>query len=984
MNIMILSLVIALLAAMGQPRPSQLSNAVSEPECQAWVDSVFNTLNERERVAQLFVPTVAPNQGEASKRRLQNLVEKNKVGGLLFSEGNIQAYAEMTNYAQELADVPLLMTLDGEWGLSMRIPEAPRFPHNMGLGAIQDQDLLYEYGREVARECRAMGIQVNFAPVLDVNSNPANPVIGYRSFGEDPKRVSKLGVAYSLGLESGGVMAVAKHFPGHGDTSTDSHKTLPIVDHDRAILDKVDLRPFKDFTKAQCSGIMVGHISLPALDASGKPASMSNAITTGVLKNELGFNGIIFTDGLGMQGAQVGENNCVAALKAGADALLGSHKPESDIDVVLAAVKSGEIPEEAIAERCKKMLAYKYALGLNRLKPIDLENVNTVVNAPESRDVLQRLADASVTAVHNNGAILPLGDLGHNKIALVNIGAADGSEFEKMAKRYAHVDVYNASALTSHQLTSLRDYTTVIAAVYNDSLSSRNALGKLRNLDGLVPVFMVNPYKMAKFRASLGQEKALLIAYDNTPETQRAAAKGLFGGIRVDGKLPVNLNGVAQLGAGVKLPKTRLGYATLASAGFNWNLEAKVDSVVTEALMAEAFPGCQVLVARHGDIVLSKNYGRTTKGGEKVTEHTLYDLASVSKTVGTLPGVMKCYDLGLIDLDRPVSEIIPEMRVEGKADITPKMLLFHETGILPSLNLYNIMIDTLSYKGKLTSSKRDKLHPIKIYNNLYGQRGVRMRTDITSSSPSVRFPWKIADGLYVGKETYDTIMGRIYNSKVKDSRKYLYSCLNFSILADLQQRLTGQWLDRWVTDSIWAPLGAYHLTYRPKDNPEVGAIASTENDVYLRKQHLNGYVHDELCAFSGGVQGNAGVFGTATDLAKLCQMWLNDGEYGESKIINPETSRLFTQTKSPRSRRGLGFDKPDVDNPDNSPTCEEAGAAVYGHTGFTGTCFWVDPDRDIIFVFLCNRVDPSRNNAAFARSNIRPELLRLVYKALEN
>ncbi len=984
MNYFILSILISFLASVVQPRPSQLNVMANDLESKEWVDSVYNALSERERVAQLFVPMVAPDQGEASKNALKKLVEKNQVGGILFSGGNLQAYAEMTNYAQSLAKVPLLMTLDGEWGLSMRIPEAPRFPHNMGLGAIQDEDLLYDYGKEVARECRAMGIHVNFAPVLDVNCNPANPVIGYRSFGEDPKRVAKLGVKYSLGLEDGGVMAVAKHFPGHGDTNADSHKTLPVVNHDRKTLDKIDLKPFKDFIKAQCTGVMVGHISLPALDASGTPASMSNAITTGVLKDELGFQGIVFTDGLGMQGAQVEGNNCVAALKAGADALLGSRKPENDIDVVLAAVKDGQIPESAIEERCKKMLAYKHALGVNNTQPIDLETAEQTVNSIESKEMMQRLADASVTVVHNQGDVLPIGNLGNNKIALVNIGEDNGTEFEKMLRRYANADVYNAKNLTGNQVNDLKGYNTVIAAVYNDSLSSRGALAKLKDMEGLVPVFMVNPYKMAKFKPYLGNEQALMIVYDNTPETQRAAAKGLMGGIDVNGKLPVHLEGLAEMGAGVKLAKSRLGYGFLEWVGLSANLEQQVDSVVNAALKDGAFPGCQVLIARHGDIVLNKSYGRTTKGGEKVTEETLYDLASVSKTVGTLPGVMKAYDLGLFDLDKPVSEIIPGMNAESKADVTPRMLLYHETGIQPTLNLYDIMIDTLSYKGKLTSSRRDRLHPIKIYDNLYGQKGVRLRTDITSPTQTERFPWKIAEGIYVGKETYDTIMQRIYTSKPLKTRDYAYSCLNFSLLADMEQRLTGQWHDRWVTDSVWAPIGAYHMTYRPKDKKNPGSIASTENDVYLRKQHINGYVHDELCAFSGGIQGNAGVFGTATDVAKLCQMWLNVGEYGDKRILKEETSRLFTTNKSPNSRRGLGFDKPDVENLDNTPTCDEAGAAVYGHSGFTGTCFWVDPEKDFIFVFLSNRVDPTRNNAAFSRSSIRSQLMSLIYQAIKN
>ncbi len=981
MTLIVLLMLLSLVSTLSEPGTSQLGNATESPQCKQWVDSVYNSLDERQRVAQLMIPVVNPAQGKATEATISKLVGDYQVGGLLFSEGSLDQYAKMANYAQSKARVPLMMTLDGEWGLSMRVPEAPRFPYNMGLGAIQNEDLLYEYGKEMARECRAMGIQVNFAPVLDVNSNPANPVIGYRSFGEDPERVSRLGLAYSLGLEDGGVMAVAKHFPGHGDTNVDSHKALPVVNHSAETLKDLDMVPFQNFSDASLSGVMVGHIAVPALDPSGAPASLSQKITTGVLRDQIGFKGLVFTDGLGMKGADLadGKNICVAALKAGADVLLCPRNTGKDIDAVLKAVNDGQLSGTLIEDRCKRMLAYKYALGLSTKPMVDVAKADSVLNNIESADINQRLADASITVLRNSDELLPLGNLGTTSIAVVRIGADKPTEFEQMVLRYAKADIYDGNNITANELKQISAHDVVIAGVYSDNSSARQSLSKLDNVPSLVTAFFMNPYKMAKFRQSLDDAKALVLAYDNTLYTQQAAAKAIFSGIKVDGRLPVNLKGIAPMGTGVTLKKTRLGFASLKQAGLNENLQAQIDSLVYLALEDGAFPGCQVLVAKGGDIVINSSYGNITKGGPKVTENTLYDLASVSKTVGTLPGVMKAYDLKLLEMDEPASKIIPGMRTPSKEDVTPRMMLYHETGIAPSLNLYDIMMDTNTYKGKLLSPRRDRLHPVKIYNNLYGQRGAKIRRDITSPIRTDVDTIEAAEGIWIGQACIDTIMHRIYNSEPRKNRDYAYSCLNFSLLMDLEQRVTGQKHDKWVTDSVWGPIGAYGFRYQPTRHDDGREIAYTENDTYLRKQHIHGYVHDELAAFSGGLQGNAGVFGSALDVAKLCQLWLNNGKYGDARIYSPETSLLFTTSKSENSRRGLGFDKPDVNNLENSPCCDEAGANVYGHTGFTGTVFWIDPDEDLIYVFLSNRVDPTRNNS----SPVRARVNSLIYKAIE-
>lgn len=991
MNLNLYMLVLSILASVSVTSgQSHLYDNLDSPQCTAWVDSVYNTLTPTDRIAQLMVVNVSPMQGAKSKANIKAFCDLH-VGGFLFSKGSINDFAEMTNYAQEHSKVPLLMTLDGEWGAAMRVKGAPTFPYNMTLGAIRDPQLLYRYGEEMGRECKALGIQVNFAPVLDVNSNPDNPVIGKRSFGENQQNVANLGVAYSLGIEAGGVMAVGKHFPGHGDTNTDSHKALPNIDHDLATLENVDLYPFKQFIKAGCGGVMVGHLSVPALEKAGVPSSMSKKITTDLLKDKMGFKGLVFTDGLGMEGATLASNNCVSALKAGADVLLNPRNASADIAAIKKAIADGEISQASIDERCRKMLAYKYALGLNHLRPIDLSTIDKTLNTPAAHALIQELADASITALPNkamadNRNILPLGSLGSRSFAVVNIGAAADNQFSEYCRKYADVDVFGAKegALSQKQISDILSHDVVIAAVYSDSQAAASALASLRKAKTLLPVFFINPYKLTKFKTSIEAAPVSVLAYDDTPELRIAAAKGLFGGIEVDGQLPVNVKGIAKAGEGLEIGKSRLGYSSPVAKGMDPAITARIDSVMTLALANGAFPGAQVLVAKGGDVIIDRCYGLTTKGGEKVTPFTLYDLASVSKTVGTLPGVMKAYDLGLFDLDTPAYKYVSDMNVKGKREITPRMLLFHETGMPAGLNMYNVMMDSASYKGKLTTNKRDAAHTIAINGGGFGNNTAKLRSDIASATKSATNDIEAACGIFVGNAAYDTIMANIYRSEIKPARNYVYSCLNFCILMDMEQRLTGQPHDRYVTDSIWAPIGAYSFTYRPTTKYPLSQIAATENDTFLRRQHVRGYVHDEMAAFSGGVQGNAGVFGTATDIAKICQMWINGGDYGGERILSEETTKLFTTAKSAKSRRGLGFDKPDMKNSDNSPTCDEASAATYGHTGFTGTCFWVDPEQDdLIFIFLANRVDPSRSNSAWSKSRARSTVQSMLYNAIE-
>ncbi|MDE5608351.1 MAG: serine hydrolase [Muribaculaceae bacterium] len=965
-------------------RANYFPSLVESEECRQWVDSVFASLSPRERVAQLFVPFVDPAKGEQSRALIKKYVGDNHVGGLIFRKGTVGEYARMINYAQSLAEVPVMMTFDGEWGLAMRIPETSRFPYNMALGAVTDYKLLEEYGAEVARQCRELGIHVDFAPVADVNLNPDNPVIGRRSFGENPERVAKAVVAFSRGMESEGVISCAKHFPGHGDTSTDSHKTLPVVDHSREFLSENDLLPFARYFDSGLSGVMVGHLSVPALDETMTPASMSAAITTDLLKNEMGFKGLVFTDALEMKGASRQENNCVTAIRAGADMLLGSGAPVSDITAVEQAVSDGRIDQAEIDSRCRKILAYKWALGLRGKQPaIDLNGLTKRLNTPSSRDLIERLTIASISIPRDRCDLLPL-SAGHS-IAFVNLGANVKNEFTDVASRHADIARYadSSAPLSDAAIEAIAAHEVVIVGVYNDNAQTLSNLKRLAKRCSVVPVMFMTPYKAMKFKDELADADAFMIAYDANPIAYRAAADAIFGGNNVTGRLNVTMPGIAQEGDAVTFLSNRLSFSNPSTTSVAPWLCDSIDAIMKPALAAGAFPGAQVMIVKDGKVIVDKCYGRTANSPEAspVDASTLFDVASVSKAVGTLPGIMLARERGLIDLDAPLSRYIPLLAGTPKADLTPRQLLFHQSGLPASLDMYKLMMDPDSYSGPLVRGRAVAPNTIKIARNAYGHSGARLRRDIVAKAEPATPASRIGNGIWALDCAYDTIMGRIYDIPLK-APSFRYSCLNFCLLMDIEQRVTHMPHQQWVAENIFEPIGAFSACYRPLEKFPAERIAVTEKDNYLRRQQLRGYVHDELAAFSGGVQGNAGLFASATDIAKYSQMLLNGGAYGGARVLSPAVVAEFTRTVSPTCHRGLGFDRPNLENPDKSSTVEEAPASTYGHIGFTGTCFWVDPDNRLIYVFLSNRVCPSRDNSAWFKQKARSRVQSVIYKAL--
>lgn len=986
--------------ARGNAKLPNLFNNVNQVAMEQWVDSVFASLSPEARIGQLIVAAVTPRSNDATHDLVKRLVAQNLVGGLIYENSTIAEQAEVTNLAQSLASVPLMITIDGEWGLGMRLKEVPNFQRNLILGALNDDMLLYEYGREVARQCRRMGIQVNFAPVLDVNDNPLNPVIGDRSFGESPELVARHAIAFARGLEDGGVMAVGKHFPGHGNSSEDSHKTLPVINKTLQEINTCELVPFRKFIDAGLSGILTAHLLVPSIDGGKAPTSLSHECIGTLLRNEMDFNGLIFTDALNMKGAtqMLKGSPCVNALLAGNDVLLMPDNVTDEIAAIKAAIASGKVSQSMIDERCKKILRYKYALDLTSRQQVNTANLESDINSQKAAVLKRQLTAGSITVIKNNDNILPIHNLQSRRIAVATIGNENGtaSKFQRRCADYAEVKRFDldkagsASALAEQ----LHDghFNTIIVEVGTDNEDNRAALNTVvKKCKNVIVVITCKPYEISNYGMAITHKhvKAVVLTYENSTLAEDYAAQTIFGGNAANGNLPISLAFEGKktrydAGHGIHYDANRLGYSIPAEVGLDNRLTAQIDSVCRLGVQQHAFPGCQVIVARHGKIVYKGSFGTIDYGSTvKVNDNTLFGLASVSKATGTISGVMKAFDDGKFRLDDKASHYIPGLRDGDKQDITFRDLLYHETGMPASLNMWQMMMDPNTYSGVLIAGAEDANHPIKVMNGAWGHKDARLRTDILSTTKTDKFNIAIADGIWGGRVTYDSIMNRMYHVKL-GKKKYLYSCCNFSLLADAVQRMTHSPLNYYVNNYIFAPLGAYHTLYRPLSKFSRDEIAFTEKDTFLRRQHIHGYVHDELAAFSGGVQGNAGLFSNANDLAKLFQMWLNGGTYGGVRMLKASTVETFTTQKSPNSHRGLGFDKPVVGDPEASNTCPEATPETYGHTGFTGTCFWVDPKNDMFYIFLSNRVSPTRNNPNFGRISARSHINTLIYKAIRD
>lgn len=974
-----------IMATMWAQAPTLLTKGKADSqECKEWVETRLQGMSLKEKIGQLFIHTVAPQDTEPNRRNIRNAVKEYKVGGLLFSGGQLSTQVVLTNFAQEMAETPLLMTFDGEWGLAMRLKGTPSFPKNRVLGCIQDNELLYEYGLEVARQCREIGVHVNFAPVADVDNNPLNPVINTRSFGGDPRNVADKVIAYSRGLEEGGVLSVSKHFPGHGDTNVDSHKALPVLNFSRERMDSIELYPFRQAIQAGLGGIMVGHLEVPAF--SKKPASISTEILS-LLQNDLGFKGLAFTDALEMKGISNNANLCAQTLIAGNDMLLAPRNLKRELDGVLNAVKNGQLTEEQITEKCRKVLTFKYALGLHQRQFVQLSGLEQRLNHPGVQQLMDRLEKAAVTVVSNDGGILPL-DVDQKKVAVLNIGTpAKGKAFYNQLKKYMQVDCIQAHPDSITSISKrLGNYEKVIVAIHTEKYAAYQSM--LNTLSARLPLVYVylTPMKRIYNKGNNWKKAAAVVmGHSGSVAVQHFVADVLMGREKATGRLSVEVKDYRKPGEGVVVDLKTTKVYRPEDYGMNADVLARIDEIALEGIKAKAYPGCQILILKDGAPVYDKCFGTFTYGdSRKVTSDDIYDIASLTKTTATLLAVMKLYDQGKFGLTDPISKYVPVLQGSPKGRITIEDLLYHQSGLPGSWPFYREAINDSSYTGAFFKARLDANHHQQVDRRLYVVDEFKYKDEYVSPLRSEEYPLQVAEGVFVNPAFPERILEMIASDEIPlRDRRYRYSCLNFVLLKEMVEQISGMPMDKYLDQEFYAPMGMQHTLYSPLSRFKPEQIVPTVQKDYLRgRKELRGYVHDEIAAFMGGVSGNAGLFSNAHDVGKVYQMLAEMGQYDGKRYLSLETCQLFMNRKSRLSRRGLGFDKPDA-APGKGPCADEAPLEVVGHTGFTGTCAWTDAKNGLVFVFLSNRIYPRPfDHKALMSLNIRPRIQQVMYQAL--
>ena len=941
-----------------------------------WADSVLNSLTNDEKIAQLFMVAAYSNRGIEHVNEIKSLVKNQKIGGLIFFQGGPGRQIKLTNEYQKLAKTPLMISIDGEWGLAMRLDSTMAFPKQMTLGAIQDNSLIERMGTEIANQCKRVGIHVNLAPVIDINNNPNNPVIGNRSFGGDKRNVAAKGVAYVKGMEKVNVMSNAKHFPGHGDTDADSHKSLPIIEHSKERLTKTELYPFRDLIDNGLSSMMVAHLYIPQLDSTPNRAStLSPKIVNGLLKEEMGFEGLVFTDALNMKGVskyyKPGEVD-VKALIAGNDVLLFAEDVPLAIQKIKEAIAKGEITQEEINKRCHKILKAKEWVGANNFKPISTKNLKETLHSEKAYALKRELVENAITLLDNKNDIIPLKRLDTLKIGILNVGGKENDIFTKRCKDYANIErvVVLSKKPTEEELTKAKDKLVdcnlIVANLNGFNNSKKENYGIPAQAVKAVRAFtkekkvivnvLANVYALNKLYG-LRYAQASIMAYSNYNMNADYSAQLIFGGISAKGKLPVNIAKRYKIGQGVDTEKTRFKYSKPENVGMNSEILNRIDKIANNGIKERAYPGCQVLVARKGEIIFSKSYGHHDFSKKRAVKNSdIYDLASVTKIAATTASVMKLQGDSIMSIDNKLGSYLPEL-VGGTQynNVNIRHMMAHQAGFYPWLPFY---VKTL---------KNKKPNPA-IYS--------KVRTD--------EFSNRTAEGMYIKPAWRDSILTRITRQNLSSRKKYKYSDMGFYLLQEIIENKMNTTLDSFVYNNFYNQLGTSTMAFKPRDRYPLSRIIPTEKDTVFRKQQIHGDVHDQGSAMLGGVAGHAGLFSNANDLAKMMQMFLNWGEYGGERYLKQDVVKDFTriQFESNNNRRGAGFDKP-VRGGTSGPTCNCVSYTSFGHTGYTGITSWADPDKEIVYIFLSNRFNPYVSSKIL-KLNIRTDIQQIIYNSIED
>ncbi|MDO1514296.1 glycoside hydrolase family 3 N-terminal domain-containing protein [Maribacter confluentis] len=938
---------------------------------QRWVEEQYTQMSLNQKLGQLFMVSVASDQSKQSTNAIKDLIEKEHLGGVIFSKGGPVRQAKLTNEYQRVANIPLLIGMDAEWGLSMRLDSTYAFPWNMTLGAIQDSTIVEKVGYQIGKHAKRLGVHINFAPDLDINTNPENPIIGNRSFGEDRDNVVQKGISFIKGMERAGVLANGKHFPGHGDTAVDSHHNLPVIPFNKDRLDSIELYPFKKVIASGLSSIMVAHLEVPALELKkGMPSSISEQIISGLLKEDLGYEGLIFTDALNMKGVSTQGADGEVELKAfmaGNDMLLMPENIVSAKKKLTNAYQNGRLTEQRLAYSVKKILMAKYKAGLQNYRPVVIDRLYEDLNSLENDIIYEEAIENAITVVKNNMELVAIKNLDNKKIAYVKSGDAENDAFLKALQKFTEVTVVEANDINQLKI-KLKEFNLVIVGHHKSNESpwkSYKFLDKeLRDLQeianertsNLILCVFAKPYALSAI-ANLASVDAVVMAYQNSDIAQEKTAEVLFGAVGASGKLPVSSHREFPVNTGIKTASlSRLGYSLPERVGLSSKGLANIDRMVQGGLDSLMFPGAQILVARKGKVVYQKSFGKPTYDSkENITNEHIYDLASLTKILATLPMVMKMEEDGAIELNDTFEELVPNYSDTEIKNVTVLKALSHY-GRLPAWIAF--YIDTLD-KDRKPSSEFYRTEPI----------------------PG--FSTKVYDQLYLTDAYQDSIYNRIGRQDLKPNR-YRYSDVPYYVMKKVIEKNYGQPLNFLTQNFLYGRLGANKTTYNPLDKFKKQAIVPSEEDNYYRYGTVQGYVHDMGAAMQGGVGGHAGLFSNANDVAKIMQMYLQDGYYGGVKFFDSRTVKKFNTCYfcDKNVRRGVGFDKPQLEH--SGPTCGCVSRKSFGHSGFTGTYTWADPEEKIVYVFLSNRTYPSASNTLLVKSGLRTRIQQVIYDSILN
>ncbi|RYZ21334.1 MAG: serine hydrolase [Chitinophagaceae bacterium] len=926
-----------------------------------WVDSTFKKLSPEERIAQLMVIRAHSNFGPEHVAHVDSLIRQYNVGALCYFQGGPVRQALLTNHYQSIARTPLLVTIDGEWGLGMRLDSVTKYPYQSTLGALPNEDLVYKMGAAIGRQMKRIGVHVNYAPVVDVNNNPNNPVIGYRSFGEDKYKVASYGVAYMKGMQDNGTMATAKHFPGHGDVEVDSHYDLPLISKSEEQLDSLELYPFKAIFKAGVGSVMIAHLAIPAIDTTQHlPTSLSANNIEGLLRDKLKYKGLTFTDALEMKGVTkyfpAGEA-AVRALEAGNDMLCLPDDVPAAIAAIQQAIDSKRLKKKDIEEHVKRVLYAKYSLGLNRPQVVDTTNLLADLNA-ETDSIREAVARNTVTVVRNQTGLMPMGP---KRIAYVAIGNGTETVAARRLRSEGRADVFTfgyrqdsaaAESLAAQVLAGR--YDAVVVGLHDYSLRPANNFGfttsslllwRKLNRPTTATVLFGNVYAAKNFCDAA----TLLAVYQDDSISQEAGAAFLLDRIPARGKLPVTVCAYPY-GSNAQVGR-------FMPAGFSAPYLA-VDSILRDGIARRAYPGVVVLAVKDGQVKYHKAFGRYEYDSlaQPVHLESIYDLASVTKISATTVSLMKLYDEGRLDLDKTLGDYLPAARNTDKAGLKVRDILLHQAGLAAGIGLYG---ETMDPATKMPSERYYR------------------------AEPNDTFTVPVARNLWLRNDWTDSMMTKILASKLGTPGKYVYSDLDFILLGKIVEAITKQSLDAYTQKTFYGPLGMSTTGFQPFNRFGLERTVPTEPDNYFRRQLLRSYVHDETAALFGGVSGHAGLFSNAYDLSILYQMLVNGGTFGGRRYLKPETIQLFTAYGNPATRRGLGFDKPERDNATRKEPYPGSlvSPETFGHTGFTGTAVWADPKSGLVYIFLSNRVNSGRTNT-LGELNIRGKVLDALYRAI--